>query len=250
MYYLSVGAMFKNERHIIVEWIKHYLHHGVEHFYLINDASTDDTVAQIQEYIDKGLITLFNVEEPYYLGRQRNLYNRHILPCIKQTKWLMMVDLDEYVWSRQSISLLYVLKSAEHLAQIQIRELLFGSNGHEQQPTGLVKSFTKRRAYRMVENPKLKYIVNSDYEFGSLNILHANFMDPTFIHKTDKFIIVDPDFLCYNHYNCQSREHWNTIKCTRGDADNYLVRTEEDFKVYDINEMEDLELVQQNASIV
>jgi len=250
MYYLSVGAMFKNERNGIVEWIKHYLHHGVEHFYLINDGSTDDTVAQIQEYIDKGLITLFNVEEPYYLGRQRNLYNRHILPCIKQTKWLMMVDLDEYVWSRQSINLLYVLKSAEHLAQIQIRELLFGSNGHEQQPTGLVKSFTKRRAERIVENPKLKYIVNSDYEFGSLNIHHANFMDPTFIHRTDKFIIVDPDFLCYNHYNCQSREHWNTVKCMREDADNYLVRTEEDFKVYDINEMEDLELVQQNASIV
>ena len=36
-YYFSVGAVFKNESHSIKEWICHYLHHGAEHFYLIND---------------------------------------------------------------------------------------------------------------------------------------------------------------------------------------------------------------------
>ena len=75
-YYLSVGAMFKNESHSIDEWIRHYLHHGVDHFYLINDSSTDNSKEVIQPYIDKGKVTLFEPDEPYYLGRQRNMYNR------------------------------------------------------------------------------------------------------------------------------------------------------------------------------
>jgi glycosyltransferase involved in cell wall biosynthesis len=104
-YNLSVGAIFKNESHSIKEWIMHYLHHGVEHFYLINDNSTDNFMEILQEYIDKDIVTLFNVDEPYYLGRQRNLYNRHILPLLKESKWLLMVDLDEYVWSKLDINL-------------------------------------------------------------------------------------------------------------------------------------------------
>ena len=42
MYKLSVGSIFKNESQGIKEWIEHYLNHGVEHFYLINDNSNDN----------------------------------------------------------------------------------------------------------------------------------------------------------------------------------------------------------------
>jgi hypothetical protein len=52
-----------------------------------------------------------------------------------------------------------------------------------------------------------------------------------------------------NHYCCQSVEFWNNVKCTRGDSDNYLVRTHDQFKEYDINELEDLELYHQNLPI-
>ena len=109
-YKLSIGSMFKNESHSIREWIRHYLLHGVEHFYLINDNSTDNFMEQIKEYVDLNIITLFNVDEPYYLGRQRNLYNKHILPIAKETQWLLMVDLDEYVWSKLDVNLVNVLK--------------------------------------------------------------------------------------------------------------------------------------------
>ena len=104
-YKLAVGAIFKNESHGIKEWITHYLHHGVEHFYLINDSSTDNFMEVIKPYSDSNLITLFNVHEPYYFGRQHKLYNKYILPFVNETKWLLMVDLDEYVWSQSNINL-------------------------------------------------------------------------------------------------------------------------------------------------
>jgi len=39
---LGIGAVFKNESHIMIEWIEHYLSHGVDTIYLINDESTDN----------------------------------------------------------------------------------------------------------------------------------------------------------------------------------------------------------------
>ena len=32
-----IVAIFKNESHILEEWIQHYIKEGVQHFYLINN---------------------------------------------------------------------------------------------------------------------------------------------------------------------------------------------------------------------
>jgi len=246
-YQLSVGAIFKNESHSMKEWIEHYIHHGVEHFYLINDNSTDDFETVLKEYIDKGIIELFHVIEPYYLGRQRALYNRFILPRIKESKWLLMVDLDEYVWSKQGIDLRPVLQTFESYGQIQLYEGLFGSNGFITQPKYLLPNFVKRAAeYR---RGKYKYFVNTRFEFSSLNIHHADFENIEYMEDPDVFILAFPEYFVINHYNCQSRDFWRETKCTRGDADDYLVRTYEDFALYDTNELYDFELYEQNKSI-
>lgn len=250
-YYFSVAAIFKNESHSIKEWIMHYLHHGADHFYLINDNSSDNFMEIIQEYIDKNLITLFNVDEPYYLGRQRNLYNKCILPVIKETKWLLIVDLDEYVWSKHDVDLKNMLKNKENLSQIHIRETIFGSNGHIKQPKYIVKSFTKRKS-DLSDDGRLKYFVNSSYQFTSLNVHHATYLneeDKTALDGTTTFLNMFREYITFNHYCCQSLDFWKNVKCTRGDADDYLVRTPEDFHSYDINEVEDIELYNQNKCL-
>jgi hypothetical protein len=246
MYRLSVGAIFKNESHSMSEWIKHYIHHGVEHFYLIDDNSNDSYINILQEYIDKGIVTLFVVQEPYYLGRQRNLYNRHILPRIKETKWLLMVDLDEYVWSKQNTRLDILLEEFDKFGQIQITEAIFGSNGHETQPKYIVPSFTKRDEKY---HNKYKYFVNSSFEFSSLNLHHADFTDSKYTNDGAVFIIAYTKYFVINHYNCQSREFYTEVKCKRGDCDNYLVRTPEMFNGIDLNIVEDTELLEQNKGL-
>ena len=247
-YYLSVGAIFKNEALILKEWIQHYLYHGVEHFYLINDNSDDNFLEIIQEYIDKNIITLFNVNEPYYLGRQRNLYNRHILPNISETKWLLMCDIDEYIWSPKDINLCNVLNECEGLGQIQIHQILFGSNGHITQPKYTVKEFTKRRLNNS-HDKKYKYIVNSSYEFSSLNVHHADFINKDYICDSQKFMLINTDYFIMNHYCCQSQDYWNNIKCTRGDSDNYTTKIPSHFADVDKNEIEDLQLCNQNLQL-
>jgi hypothetical protein len=249
MHFLSVGAVFRNESNSIVEWIKHYLHHGVEHFYLINDNSDDDTVLKIQEYIDKGVITLYHAKEEYYLGRQRNVYNRFLLPHMQQkdTQWLLVVDLDEYVWSPRAIDLRDVLRTdCKYLGQIQMQQYVYGSNGHIKQPESIVKYFTKRAHHTIY---CLKYFINSDFEFTSINIHHADFAVEANKKDESVFIIINTDYFLFNHYSCQSVEFWDNVKCTRGDGDAYLTRTIDNFNALNCNDVEDLGLWEQNKDI-
>ena len=247
MYTLAVGAMFKNEQHILREWMDHYIFHGVEHFYMINDGSTDNSMEVLQPYIDRGLVTLWYATQSQYLGRQRDAYNTYIYPRLNEMKWLLMVDLDEFMWSQDSVDLREVLKKCNHLAQVQVHDRLFGSNGHEHQPASVVQGFTKRTAIEA--NPKgvLKYFINTDYKFTHLNVHHA-----THVHMEDqtlRFLKIGAPHFILNHYNCQSRALWNMVKCTRGDIDNYRVRTDADFTAIDLNDVDDYGLAQQNTAI-
>lgn len=244
MYTFSVGALFKNEAHCIREWVQHYMFHGAEHFYLINDGSTDDFMGQLKGYEDK--VTVFTVDEPYYLGRQRNLYNRFLLPRLSETVWLLVIDLDEFVWSPIHVDLRNILRMCDGLGQVQIRERMFGSNGHETQPKSLVESFTRRS----VKQDSRKYFIHNTHEFKSLNVHHADFIQEEYVRDVSKCMLVDEGYLQYNHYKCQSREFWNTVKCVRGDSDSYLTKRPEDFSLFDLNEVEDLGLWEQNRGLL
>lgn len=253
MYFFSVGAIFKNESHCIKEWIEHYLNQGAEHFYLINDGSTDDTPEIIQPYINRNLITLYNSDEPRILGRQRNAYNRYILPHVnnKDTKWLLICDLDEFAWSPKFKTLTDFLKEyVYNLAQVQIRPTIFGSNNLEKQPKSLVQGFTKRTKTAPSDCGTYKYFVNSDYKFTSLNIHHATFEDSAY-QKREYFMIIDGEYIRLNHYICQSKELWINLKCKRGDCDNYLQRDMNLFESYNsqANEVDDFELAKINYNL-
>ena len=254
-YYFSVGAMFKNESHILKEWIEHYIHHGVDHIYLINDKSTDSFMEILKPYMKRNLITLFEADHSYYLGRQRDLYNKYFKPILNETHWLLMCDLDEFIWSSRDINLKNILKVCEHFSQIQIDSNIFGYNGYEQQPKYVVPYFTKRA--KLCENGKhrnYKYIVNSHYQFTSLNVHHADFVnqdDKLKFFRLDYSGDREQPYFVLNHYITQSKDFWNNIKTPRGDSDHYIVR---DIKLFDYhnsdsNEEEDLRLFEQNKKL-
>lgn len=250
MYNLTIGALFKNEADSIVEWIEHYIFHGVEQIYLIDDSSTDNSVELLKPYIDKNIVTLFQTNWGNYLGRQRAMYNNYFMPLVKakEMKWLAVIDLDEYLWSPRNTNLSVVLNECEHIGQIQIIHTLYGSNGHITQPPSIVKYFTKRNNNKPTTEPlNYKYIINSSFEFTSLNVHHADFLHDE--NKLSDFKIIGPDYFVLNHYCCQSKEYWVNVKCTRGDSDAYRTRIEADFEHVDMNDVEDLDLYNQNNAI-
>ncbi len=256
MYFFSVAAMFKNEQYCIVEWIEHYLNQGADHFYLINDDSNDKTYELLAPYLSRGLITLYQTYQPtpHSLGFQMTMYTKCFLPHLnnKDTKWLLICDIDEFVWSPKFKSLKEFLSDYVYpLAQVQIRPTIFGSNYLEKQPRSLVQGFTRRTKELPTKCGTYKYFVNSDFKFKSLNVHHAISENPEHMKK-DYFLLVSSDYIRLNHYICQSKEFWLNVKCRRGDADGYLEKTIELFNEYNsyANEVEDYELAIINKNLL
>jgi hypothetical protein len=248
--YLSVGAIFKNEGHALREWCEHYFHHGAEHIYLIDDGSDDGGSETIRDYVERGDVTLFREDaHPYYLGRQVFLYNSYILPHVDRTHWLLVLDLDEFMWSPQSVDLRPVLAEFDDTGLLMVHHTLFGSNGHVDTPRGIVASYTRRAASPRTTPPfSVKSFVNcSIVEVSSISGHQAACKAKASATMSKQ--LADDEKFVLNHYNCQSWRFWCDVKCTRGDAANLRTRTPDDFKATDINEIEDTRLWDQNRCL-
>jgi len=102
-YFLSCCALIKNGDKFLKEWLDHYISEGVEHFYLIDNGSSDNTLNIIKQYDN---ITLFK-DNNKYPENQQKMYNDNLLPVIKESKWSMIVDADELMKGQNN----YTIKS-------------------------------------------------------------------------------------------------------------------------------------------
>ena len=67
-------SIFKNEAHIMAEWVDHYVAEGVDKFYLIDNGSTDDYMPILTPHIVSGLVVLVKDAKRH---AQVEHYNKH-----------------------------------------------------------------------------------------------------------------------------------------------------------------------------
>ncbi len=105
-YNLSICAIFKNEKRYLKEWIEYHRLVGVDHFYLYDNNSVDRPNTVLQPYIKAGIVTLIawpdalqkNNDEIWALSTQVSAYeNATKFRALNQTKWLVIIDIDEYL---------------------------------------------------------------------------------------------------------------------------------------------------------
>jgi hypothetical protein len=239
LYVLSLLAIFKNEAVIMKEWLDHYQSEGVEHFYMIDNGSTDEYADIIEPYIKAGKVTLW-VDETKQA--QAYLYNKYMMPHMHETEWLIVCDLDEFVYAKTSIckALVPLLADMPNLGAIGIPWKMFGSSGYIVQPHSVIASFTKRS--------------NEITPFGKC-ILRANCVLSLSIHYHDLkpgylLLMMTPFFnesLQLNHYCIQSWEWFSTVKAQRGDTVN--PHNAKYFKEHDTNDLEDSELANKKLNV-
>lgn len=216
-YLISVAAVFKNEAHALDEWIQHYLKIGIEHIYLINDFSTDSYADIIKKYGRK--ITLFeNDIITNEFGRQKLIYEKYLRPILGETEYMVILDLDEFLYSPLKLSFKEFFIKYNKYSQIVVNWLIFGSNNHIEQPRSIINGFTKRA--KTINND-----VINQYDFKSItktsNIISFGVHTHECLGDT-LYLGVDSEELIINHYIVQSLVFYMEIKCTRGCADNFM----------------------------
>ena len=268
-YNLVVVGIFKNEAVAMREWLIHHIGQGVEHFYLINNGSTDDWQSQVS-----GLpVTVYTDKERH---KQQQHYNDYFLDIVKvEALWVAVIDLDEFLYARDPYTDIpsFLRTVPNKTSQILVRWKMFGSNGHIKQPPSIRNGFSLRKAYTYnTQVPANSYIASGgDLErfaklmsnvdmlnFHVKSIVRTLYLNKFHIHQhqtSNDHKLVLPSIvsetalaaspLHLNHYAIQSLNWYNNIKVTRGDVSNSKAehdRNAEYFKNRDFKDIEDKEL--------
>lgn len=246
-YTIIICAIFKNESHILYEWINHYLTIGIDHIFLINDNSTDD-YKSIYEFFSKNVTLFHNDICTNDTNRQQMIYDKYLKPILYQSKWVGIVDLDEFLYSPTNISIKDILNKYDKYSQITIDWLHFGSNEHIYQPISVISGFLKRANYdrsQMYYSYKSIFKTDNFINFG-IHKHNVNGISYNLLYNDSDY----PD-LVINHYNLQSKDFYLNVKGVRGDVNNWLPsqnikREIELFNKYDINVVYDINLYKLN----
>lgn len=273
---LCLVAIFKNESHILKEWIEHYLNQGVDKIFLVDNGSTDSYYSILQPYISTGKVDLVKDNKRH---AQVELYNKHFLHKCKAYDWVIVCDLDEFIYGRKYCNSIKDFLSKVHpsFSQVFIPWKMFGSNGYDtmekEQPSSVISTFTKRinnndtrynRFRSFTYRGPIKYIyskciVRTKYllkisihhsETSNKRNMTSYILQNNHINTNKDFVEINEDIiensaLHLNHYAIQSLNWFMKVKATRGDINsnsNENVRNIEYFKEYNFNDIEDNEL--------
>ena len=236
-YNLSVMSIFKNETMNLKIWIEHYLWQGVEHFYLIDNDSTDDPLNILQEYIDNGIVTYyFKPEKHQQPQHYRYVFDNEGLK--DKTKWLCICDLDEFFFGTQQ-KLVYTINEFDNYDVIYTNSFFYGSDNLIEHPSDIRSDIIHRQ--EDMENG-IKYIfkpkcINDSSEIWIHWLVHPGSLQKKILPTET----IDNKKIRLNHYLIQSLEYYTKVKMTRGDV--YVSQNE---KIRDLKYFEHY----QNISVI
>jgi hypothetical protein len=224
-YALGVLGIMKNESQTIDEWVSHYLQVGASKIYLIDNGSTDDTVAKAKAWVDKGFVDLIERPRPH-----RQLF--HYWDAIrtfsirKNCEWLLIADLDEFWFCPDGQSLPEKLKIFNNFSVIYANWALFGSSGLLRQPESVRRAFLNRDP-KLYNNAETKYIVRTSAIKRRTQIQIHKFRGADSART-----LSDNENFALFHYRIQSREYFDRVKKLRGDA----LFSAEDFNFHNVRD--------------
>jgi len=268
---LAVLALFKNEAHVLAEWVQHYAAEGATAIHLVNNNSSDDYLTVLQPFIESGLVVLHNDSRLY---AQREIYNDQLQMLRPLCQWLLICDLDEFIYARvghrRCIDVLDGLPA--WVSSVQIPWKMFGSSGHYEQPSQGVRAGFRHRVDaddQIQPHPCMplpnriasKTIARSS-RIRSLDVHSANLLygqrilpdgNPALKGSFQPIseALLRRSLLHLNHYAIQSEQVFRQVKMSRGDvnhADYVAIRDMAYFHRYDRNERVDEELAQRCSS--
>ena len=155
LYDLVLVTYFKNEAVNIREFISHYISEGVEHFYMVDNGSTDNYLDMIKNF-PIGLITIVRDDHNTTMpgGLQDHLIRKYYNSLIiNEANWLIIVDLDEFIYATETNSTISntLNRFDANVKRIFLLWKVFGGNNVDRHPTNdsLVKTFNARAEFHL-----------------------------------------------------------------------------------------------------
>ncbi len=227
---LSICAIFRDEAPFLKEWIEYHMLVGVSHFYLYNNLSQDNYREVLQPYIKTGVVELYDVPFESYafevVAKAHNFaqvccYNHAINLAKGFSKWLAVIDLDEFICPVQDPTLTDALERYSDAAGLVVYWQIYGpSNVWDLKPGELL---IEKLLYKepLIANALFKSIVRPEnavcIDPHWCMTPGKRFVDPNnkgFSH-TPGYSELPIDILRINHYTYRTESYYYNFKKPR-----------------------------------
>jgi hypothetical protein len=225
-YNLSVCMIFQNDAPYLKEWIEFHRLLGVEHFYLYNNLSDDDYQAVLEPYVKTGIVELFdwpypshNVQDwdPIQVAAYQDGWKR----SLGITKWLAILDSDEFLFPTQNDNLVDFLLPYEKLAHIGgicVNWVMYGTSHVYKIPDDklLIETLVYSRGqgndhFKSIIRPEyVSYVCSPHYVLYHKGICHCT--------PSNRLVLppfVEIDQIRINHYWSRDEWYFQNIKTPR-----------------------------------
>ena len=211
-YNLTIATLTLNPGTYIEEWLEFHLSQGVEHFYIYDQLSSDDTLQKLSGYIKSGKVTVIPWPNVFGIGTQILAFAHAISTYWRDSRWIALIDIDEFIFPNIKKTVTEALAELEEFSAIYLHWRCFGPSGHMKRPDGyVIRNFT-----HMAKVPK---------EFGSMRgdltrikaIIDPSRCTLVKVHgsKVQGEVLDSPIGLKLNHYITLSEEEFEN-KLNRG----------------------------------
>ena len=220
-------AIFKDEAPYFQEWIEYHRLVGVDHFYLYDNGSTDNFREVLAPYMEQGIVTLIDwpdtdrehwekVEYAWVFHTQAPaLVNACTQLAKSETKWLAMIDIDEFIVPKHVATVPEALRAYADKPGVTIRWHVYGTSGVQTLAADglLIEALNMTAAPDHYLNAVEKSIIKPE--------LFDSFIKPP---HTCSFVGGHPGVavpkaeIQINHYINRTVEYFNDVKVKRREA--------------------------------
>ena len=162
----------------MTEWVRHYRAEGVSQFVLVDDESTDDGAA-----IARALgCTVVPRGQTTYQSQSYEQYAR-----LLTTQWMLIADLDEFVFARAPATLASYLAAhaATACGSISVPWTMFGSSNASSHPFSLVDSNRHRLPTQDIRMNVKTFVRVADLCAPNAVDTHSSFVSSQYCTSTD-----------------------------------------------------------------
>ena len=224
--YLSLCCIIKDEDNL-EEFIYYYFILGVNKIYIYDNESAVPIKQRLNNFFFNQICVIID-----FPGKcqQMNAYNHCLQHYGHLTKWLIVVDGDEYIVPKTVFKLPDLLKHHEEKHAIGINWVFFGTSFHDIKPNGLLVDNFRR--CDKAQDRHVKVILQPQFTQQMVNPQFGIFNDKNKYTDIKNNVIEQlawnenytADIIQINHYTMKSLEQANQ-KHYRGNADSLNLRS-------------------------
>lgn len=224
-----IGAIFKNERPYILEWIAYHQSIGVDRFYIVDNVSNDTSSELLCDLHSLGIITRIEYKNENGVKPQLPAYKKIIDELKEDDEYITFIDADEFIFlndTTQDINAIVDIFNDSDIGAVALNWAIYGSSKciSPRQDSLVIERFDHRAPQDFPTNTHYKSVIRKNALIDTGENAHFFKVNGKYVQTnlteinklTGLSETVSWDICRINHYVIKSKTEFFSKKAARG----------------------------------